>query len=455
MPLLWLGLYIIAGVFVSAYVQAAWYFWAIPFFSGLLISIPEYLFSKNLQHPLLSKKLFRVPFSLLLAAFALGGWRLHSALPDSTPDDLAFYQPVKNAVVTGTVISFPELASASSSAIIKAETLSIQGQQRPVNGKLELRLPGGFHLAYGDRLRMAGSLKSTLSKDDPFYTSYLARRGILTRMAYPQIETLGQGFGNPLMVFIYRMRDEAFSFIENQMPFEESSLLSGILLGIDWHIPRYLEDAYRVTGTVHIIAISGFNIALITGLIIRLFRRIFTPVWAGILAILAVLFYTLMVGAEPSVVRAAIMGSLSIPAYYIGRRIIGLYSLTLAAAVMVLFNPLLLWDIGFQLSFLATLGLMVLADPVVKWFQKLLENRFSVMTSQAAEPAVVLIISTLCAQFAVSPVLLEFHPVLQLYSLPANLIILPLQPPLMVLGGAAVLAYFIFPPFGALLARLA
>ena len=132
------------------------------------------------------------------------------------------------------------------------------------------------------------------------------------------------------------------------------------------NIPGYLEDAYRTTGTVHIIAISGFNIALITGLVIRLFRRIFKPVWAGILAISAILFYTLLVGAEPSVVRAAIMGSLSIPAYYIGRRIIGINSLTFAAAVMLLLNPLLLWDLGFQLSYLATLGLMVLADPVLK-----------------------------------------------------------------------------------------
>ncbi|MDP2964949.1 MAG: ComEC/Rec2 family competence protein [Pelolinea sp.] len=455
MPLLWLGLCVIAGIFISANVQAAWYLWAIPFFSGLLISIPEYLFLRNYQHPLLSKKLFSVPFSLLLAAFALGGWRFQSALPNPTPDDLANYQPVENAVVTGTVISFPELSSNSSSAIIKAEILSFQGQERTVNGKLELRLPGGFHLAYGYRLRLEGSLKSTLGKDELPNTSYLARRGILTRMAYPQIETLGYGFGNPLMAFIYRAREEAYAFIESQMPVQESSLLSGILLGIDWHIPRYLEDAYRATGTVHIIAISGFNIALITGLVIRLFRRIFTPVWAGILAIIAILFYTLMVGAEPSVVRAAIMGSLSIPAYYIGRRIIGLYSLTVAAAAMALLNPLLLWDVGFQMSFLATLGLMVLADPVVKWFQDWLENRFSERTTQSAMPAVVLIISTLCAQFAVSPVVLAMHSSLQLYSLAANLIILPLQPPLMMFGGAAVLAGFILPQLGTLLARLA
>lgn len=75
MPLLWLGLSVIAGIFVSAQIQGAWYLWAIPFFICLVLSIPEYLFSKHTRHPLLSKILFKVPFSLLLAAFALGGWR--------------------------------------------------------------------------------------------------------------------------------------------------------------------------------------------------------------------------------------------------------------------------------------------------------------------------------------------------------------------------------------------
>jgi competence protein ComEC len=239
------------------------------------------------------------------------------------------------------------------------------------------------------------------------------------------------------------------------MPVQESSLLSGILLGIDQEIPEFLKSAYRTTGTVHIIAISGFNIALITGLVIRFFRRVFKPALAGILAVGAILFYTLMVGAEPSVVRAAIMGSLSIPAYYIGRRIIGVNTLTIAAAIMLLLNPLLFWDLGFQLSFLATLGLMVLADPLLKLLQNWMEGHFSEKTIQTAMPFCMLLIATLSAQFAVSPVVLGLSPDLLPYSLAANLIILPLQPPLMMIGGAAVLANFIFPPVGALMARFA
>ncbi len=455
MPLLWLGLCVIAGILVSAHYQFTWQLWAIPFFAGILLSIPEFYLSKKFAHPLLSRKIFAVPISLLLSAFALGGLRFQSVRPNPNIDDVAYYQPSESVSLVGTIISFPELSSISSTAIIEAELLSTQGIQRPVSGKVEMRLPAGFHLAYGERLLLSGPLKTTLGKGEPFYASYLARREINTRMPYPQIQTLGYGYGNPFVAFLYQLRNEAHDFLESQMPVRESALLSGILLGIDWGIPGYLEGAYRATGTVHIIAISGFNIALVTGLIIRLFRRFFKPLLAGFLALSAILFYTMLVGAEPSVVRAAIMGSLSLPAFYLGRRIIGLNSLTIAAAVMALLNPLVIWDLGFQLSFLATLGLMVLADPMINKAQEWVENRLSERASQTALPFIVLIISTLCAQLAVSPVVLELHPYLQPYSLAANLLILPLQPPLMALGGASVLLYFLMPSAGALLARLA
>ncbi len=455
MPLLWLGLAVTIGIIVSSQIPGYWGFWQIFFFSGLILAFFEYLFSKKYFHPLLTKIIFSLPIGLLVSAFALGGWRFQSFLPNPTANDLAFYQPLDNALVTGTICSYPEISPQSSVAILAADTLTLQGQERTVSGKLELRLPGGFHLTYGDRLALEGSLDSVLPAGEPVYASYLARRGIMTRMAYPQITTLGRGFGKPLAVLLYRARESAYEFIGNQMPFQESSLLSGILLGMDQDIPGFLESAYRITGTVHIIAISGFNIALISALVIRFFRRVFKPVWAGIMAVCTILLYTFMVGAEPSVVRAAIMGSLSIPAYYIGRRIIGVNSLTIAAAVMLLINPLLLWDLGFQLSFLATLGLMVLSDPVLRFIHLRVDRHFSEKAAQTALPFYTLLVSTLCAQFAVSPVVLGLNPVFQPYSIAANLIILPLQPPLMAVGGAAVLLNFLFPPMGALMARFA
>ena len=455
MPFLWLGLCVFFGIVFSTRIPVNNPFWEALLLTGLVSAGVEHCFSIRSHHPLLSKTLFRIPFGMLLAAFALGGWRLEQAQPKISSVDLAFYQPCDNAVVIGTIVSFPERSKYSSVAIVASDYLFIDGEEKPVSGKLELRLPGGFHLAYGDRVKLSGKLSSTIKNNQPLYAAYLPRKGILSRMAYPHITTLAQGQGHPLMANIFVLRQRALVFLQNQLPLYESSLLSGILLGVDWNIPRFLEDAYRMTGTVHIIAISGFNIALVAALVIRLLRRIFKPWLAAGLAILAILFYTLLVGAEPSVVRAAIMGGLSLPAYLIGRRIIAINSLVFTAVVMLLINPFLLWDIGFQLSFLATLGLMVLADPLIKLCVKWLTSRFSEKSANQALPLIEIVISTLSAQFAVLPVLLNLHPVLPIYMLPANLIILPLQPPLMALGGAAVLMQFISPPLGALFARVA
>jgi competence protein ComEC len=219
-------------------------------------------------------------------------------------------------------------------------------------------------------------------------------------------------------------------------------------LGIDWLIPRYLEDAYRATGTVHIIAISGFNITLIAWQIIHMFRRFFRPVAASVLAILSIIFYTFLVGAEPAVVRAAVMGSLAIPAYFLGRRLIGIHSLTIAAAIMLAFNPFLLWDVGFQLSFLATLGLMVLADPLIRFLTQRISSKWGEVKARNVQPLLILVIPTLAAQFAVSPVLFNLDRSILLYSLPANLLILPLQPLLMTLSGLGVLIGLLIPPIG-------
>lgn len=455
MPLFWLGLSFTAGIFASATMDFPKSLWLTGSIIGLALAAIEYLLTRRSTHMLRSRKLFGLTFGSLLAVFSLGGLRYQIQLPNFTSADLGFYQPNKDASLTGTIISYPEISNTSSVAILRAEEILVSGKPVAVKGKLELRLPGGFHLIYGDQLKLTGNLTSTLPAGAPFHSSYLARRGIISRMAYPKIETLGSGRGSRIMAWIYHIRTAAHDFLQSQLPFQESALLSGILLGIEWNIPRYLEDAYRVTGTIHIIAISGFNISLIAWLVIRTFRRIFKPLWASIWALTAIGFYTIMVGAEPPVVRAALMGAMAIPAYFIGRRVIGIHSLVLAAAMMLVFNPTLLWDIGFQLSFLATLGLMVIADPLLQFIREKAERKSKEPETSRGAPLRELIISTLAAQFTVSPVLLNMDAAFHLYSLPANLLILPLQPMLMVLGGIAVFTGIILPPLGGMLIKLA
>jgi competence protein ComEC len=455
MPLFWLCLSFAAGIFVAALCPLSAWIWLAAAIIMLAAAWLEGRLCNHSTHPLLSRPLFQIPFALIAACLALGGWRFQAAQPRIQADDLAWYADGSNRVVTARIVSFPEESAGSTSAVLQAITISQNGQAIPVAGKLELRLPGGFHLSYGDILVLEGELKAVLNDRQAAYQSYLARDGILSRMDYPQVDTLAYDSGSFVMSRIYQVRERAEEIIFAQVPFPESSLLGGILLGIDWNIPDYLEEAYRSCGVLHIIAISGYNIALISGLIIRLTRRFLSPGKAGAAAILTIAVYTLLVGAEPAVVRAAIMGSLSIPAHYFGRKVIPLHSLVVVAAIMLAGSPMLLWDTGFQLSFLACLGLITMVDPIQQWMLDRIEKHFSEGAALWWQPIIVLVVSTLVAQFSVSPVLLALNPVVSVYTLAANLALLPIQPVLMAFGGLSVLFSFFLPPFGKLFAYMA
>ena len=197
-----------------------------------------------------------------------------------------------------------------------------------------------------------------------------------------------------------------------------------------------VADAFRTTGTTHIIAISGFNIALIAGALLLLFQRVLGRRRATLPAIAGVILYTVLVGAAPSVVRAAIMGCILILGSHLGRRSDTLVSLVVAAVLMTMHEPIVLWDVGFQLSFLATAGLATMMPQLQQWM-----SGWPRWLSDA-------LATTLAAQLAVLPVLLANFGQVSPVSLLANLVVLPAFPPLMVLGGATALLGTLWAPLG-------
>jgi len=172
-------------------------------------------------------------------------------------------------------------------------------------------------------------------------------------------------------------------------------------------------------------------------------------------AILGIIFYTLLVGASPSVLRAAIMGTLALFARQLGRRT-GINTLAITAALMAGFSPNILWDAGFQLSFAATLGLVLYADPLLTWFTNLLARRLPLATARRiAEPVGSYLLFTLAAQVMTLPVIAYHFQRISLVSILANPVILPAQPAVMVLDGLAVLLGLIWQPLGQVAGYLA
>ncbi len=164
----------------------------------------------------------------------------------------------------------------------------------------------------------------------------------------------------------------------------------------------------------------------------------------------SIALYTVLVGGSASVVRAALMGGLSLFARTVGRRQDGLNSLGLVAAVMALSNPLILWDAGFQLSFTATLGLILYADPLSEAFTRIASRRLPPETAlRLAGPAGEYFLYTLAAQLLSLPVTMYHFKSFSLVAWIANPVVLPVQPPVMVLGGLAVVAGMLFLPLGA------
>jgi competence protein ComEC len=170
-------------------------------------------------------------------------------------------------------------------------------------------------------------------------------------------------------LWLYRFRAHLIEIIARIFPAPESGLITGIILGPRNNISDDLYNAFRNSGTSHIIAISGFNIAILAALISAICLRAFGHWKGAITALIAIALYAMLVGGGASVVRASIMGGLAIMAQQIGRKQAGLNTLALTAFVMLLFNPMLLWDVGFQLSFFATLGLVWFASPFQEAFK--------------------------------------------------------------------------------------
>jgi competence protein ComEC len=175
--------------------------------------------------------------------------------------------------------------------------------------------------------------------------------------------------------------------------------------------------------------------------------------WAAVFALLGIALYTILVGADAAVVRAAIMGGLALFATLVGRRQVGLNTLALVAAAMAAINPQVLWTVSFQLSFAATLGLVLYADPLKDSFERLASRFVPLERAQKWSPAVgEYFLFTLAAQVLVLPVIIYHFQRISLSSLLANPLILPLQPPLMMLGGLALLVGTIYFPLGQVLA---
>ncbi len=451
-PLLSLSLSFVAGTWLASVwgMPAARWLWL--FLGVLLLLLIGSILANKLRwqnsDPLRAARLALA----CLGVLSLGAARYQAAQPAFAPGDLAWYNDLDEPLeITAVVVKPPDVRDTYQQVRLRAESISADSweEARPVDGMLLAYLPRTSTWHYGDRLRLYGALLTPSESEDFSYKAYLARQQVYSLMPFASASLLESGQGNPVVAAIFSFKANALKLVYRFLPDPEASLVAGIVLGVESGIPEDVKNDFRDTGTSHIIAISGFNITIVAGLFAMLFGRALGPRRGALAALLAIAVYTLMVGGDAPVVRAAIMGGLSLFARQVGRRQHGLNSLAFTAALMSAANPNILWDVGFQLSFTATLGLVLYAEPWSKAFEGWLGRWVSAPKArQITAPISEYFLLTLAAQLTTLPVILYHFERLSLISLPANIAILPAQPPVMILGGLSVLLGSLAPFLG-------
>jgi competence protein ComEC len=403
-----------------------------------------------------------LPYLVILGICLLGASRYAASQPHLEAGQVGWYvNDYYTYVVEGVIVKPADYQDTQTVLTIAAERIRLfyTLDWTIVHGQVLITLAPGGEWHYGDRVQVTGELEAPAGENSSSYRQYLAGQGIYAMMGNPLARLLQAGQGNPVLRTIYSVKERAQKIVRLIYPDPEASLVEGILLGNDSGLSSEVVDAFRATNTTHIIAISGFNIGIIAALLSTLFGKLLGSkrrMWAAGLSIAGILFYTILVGAGASVVRAAIMGGLSLFACQIGRRQAGLNSLAFTAALMALFNPGVLWDVGFQLSFLATLGLVLFAESWGQAFNRAVSHILpKTLVDRLTGPVSEFFLFTLAAQVMSLPVIAYHFQKISLVTFLVNPVILPAQSPLMILGGLSILLGWISPTLGRLSAVLA
>jgi len=366
-------------------------------------------------------------YSLSVLAFVLGVCRMEYAEQQFTEMPLAA-EIGKDIEISGQVTREPDEREFFTQLYVEVddELLLVRGS-RFLDAK------------YGDIVTVTG----TLDHGEPFltetgrvfdYPSYLQARGVQYVVSFAEVSVIRSSDGHPIVSSLLRLKQQFADRVQSALPPPQSDLGLGLLLGVKQSLGEDLEGAFRRTGLIHIVVLSGYNVMLViaffwwvTSWVLQLRGRV-------VVSVIGIVLFAIMVGLSATVVRASIMAGILLLAKLIGARYDVLRALLFAGLVMVALNPyLLLYDLGFQLSFMATLGLVL--------FLPVFEEDLATKTRQLS--LLDIFWATLTTQIFVLPLLLFHIGEVSLVAILVNVLVLPVVAIAMLLTFVTGLAAFV------------
>ncbi len=299
-------------------------------------------------------------------------------------------------------------------------------------------------VSYGDRIEVTGvlTLPKAFETDTGRtfdYVGYLKARGVSEVVPRAYIKVVSHDEGNQVLKKLLDLKHAFMHALELSIPEPAAGLGEGLLLGVKRALGDNLEATFRTVGIIHIIVLSGYNIMIVADSVMRFLTLFFFPRTRLIIGVITIALFALLVGLSATVVRASVMAALVLIARATGRQYAVLRALALTGTIMLIINPyLLVYDPGFQLSFLATLGLILLS-PEFEIRMPRIPSALGIRGYLA---------TTLGTQLFVLPILLYSMGTLSFVSVLANVLVLPMVPIAMFLTFITGIVASVIAPLG-------
>jgi competence protein ComEC len=399
--------------------------------SGSIVSIGALLWRDLVPTEWRLMAILAPVFAAVGVAIAL----LHAATPDPLAE-LAAMEPGE-VVLVGRIGSPPESSSFGYMADLRVESLWYEGREVLRGGGVEI-FAGDLSIGVGDRVRVDGEISRPQIGEDGFdYSRYLATKRISALVEATSVRPVGEERG--WIGQVHRRTDIALGY--GLRP-REAAVVRGMVLGDRSLMPEELEKSFQISGVTHVLAISGQHVVILAAVIyfaIRIFA--IPPTIRSGVTIGLIWLYILIAGAPPSAIRAGVVATFVLAAPLLGRQVAPLHFMSTMLALVLAYNPQLIYSTGFQLSVAAVFGILLLTKPLKSLVEITLLRPLKSLPAQLSN----LISVSLAAQIATSPIVAATFEQVSVVGVLTNLIAVPLSGPILILGLLGSLAGNIYP----------